>query len=90
MERMLSTRLRQKVRLYTNKLRKKQYLGKYDDEDEEKIIIKVLKLTRQGQRNRGLTGKIKKLAKRLHYVRLLARKELRPEWMVVTLSLIHI
>ena len=85
MERMLSTRLRQKVRLYTNKLRKKQYLGKYDDEDEEKIIIKVLKLTRQGQRNRGLTGKIKKLAKRLHYVRLLARKELRPEWMVVTI-----
>jgi DNA-directed RNA polymerase subunit beta' len=46
--------------------------------------LKLLKLTRQGQRGRGFSTKIKKLSKRLHYVRLLARKQLRPEWMIVS------
>ena len=99
MERMLSTRLRQKVHKYHTKMRVKQVVGKFDtavwniDEWDEtygkgnhgKVCArKLLKVTRQGQRNRGLNAKIKKLAKRLHYVRLLARKQLRPEWMIVS------
>ena len=84
MERMLSTRLRQRVKAYHTKFRVKQAAGKFDHEKLEKVA-KLLKLTRQGQRNRGLNAKIKKLAKRLHYVRLLARKELRPEWMIISI-----
>jgi DNA-directed RNA polymerase subunit beta' len=97
MERMLSTRLRRKVHTYHTKMRAKQLAGKFDNavwnieewdglyEDHDMVCArKLLKLTRQGQRNRGLNAKIKKLAKRLHYVRLLARKQLRPEWMIVT------
>jgi|TARA_B100000683_G_scaffold118152_1_gene116197 DNA-directed RNA polymerase subunit beta' len=82
-ERMLRTRLRRKVQEYHTNLRAKQAAGKYSETSNEDIE-KLLKLTRQGQRNRGLNAKIKKLAKRLHYVRLLARKELRPEWMIVS------
>jgi DNA-directed RNA polymerase subunit beta' len=96
MERMLSTRLRQKVHKYHTKLRKKQINGKYDaavwdydaseydDDDDVSDARKLFKRTRQGQRTRGISAKIKKLAKRLHYVRLLARKQLRPEWMIVS------
>ena len=106
MERMLSTRLRQKVKTYHSKSRKKYIETTFDEldrfgmdqvsdlnpgwepteeEQEENIKhLRNLKLTRQGQRNRGLNAKIKKLAKRLHYVRLLARKQLRPEWMIVS------
>ena len=97
MERMLSTRLRQKVDKYHTKLREKQVEGKFEnavwniDEWNDKSSThdkvcarRLLKVTRQGQRNRGLNAKIKKLAKRLHYVRLLARKQLRPEWMIVS------
>lgn len=90
-ERMLSTRLRQKVHKYHTKIRAKQVEGKFEDvlwttnEDDTSVsATKLFKLTRQGQRNRGLNAKIKKLAKRLHYVRLLARKQLRPEWMIIS------
>jgi DNA-directed RNA polymerase subunit beta' len=41
-------------------------------------------LSRQGQRSKGLNLKIKKLAQRLHYARLLRRKQLRPEWMLMS------
>jgi DNA-directed RNA polymerase subunit beta' len=97
MERMLSTRLRQKVQKYHTKLREKQVDGKFENavwdieewneregSHNKTCARKLLKVTRQGQRNRGLNAKIKKLAKRLHYVRLLARKQLRPEWMIVS------
>ena len=106
MERMLSTRLRQKVNTYHSKSRKKYVGTAFDaldqfgidkvsdlnpgwepteeEQEENAKHLRNLKLTRQGQRNRGLNAKIKKLAKRLHYVRLLARKQLRPEWMIVS------
>ena len=96
MERMLSTRLRRTVHAYHTKMRMKQFKGKssnlvwhfddlsLDEQETSKDARKFFKLTRQGQRNRGLNAKIKKLAKRLHYVRLLARKQLRPEWMIVS------
>ena len=84
MERMLNTRLRQKVQKYQIKDRKKQVAGKFENAVWDIDARKLLKVTRQGQRNRGLNAKIKKLAKRLHYVRLLARKQLRPEWMIVS------
>lgn len=97
MERMLSIRLRQQVQKYHTKVRKKQLKGTFENavwniqewdeayEDHDMVCAhKLLKLTRQGQRNRGLNTKIKKLSKRLHYVRLLARKQLRPEWMIVS------
>jgi DNA-directed RNA polymerase subunit beta' len=80
-ERMLSYRLRQKVHKYHALIRTKQADGAYYDPDEEDTD---LQLTRQGQRKRGLNAKIKTIAKRLHYVRLLARKQLRPEWMIVS------
>jgi DNA-directed RNA polymerase subunit beta' len=81
-ERMLSSRLRQKVRKYHAVIRAKQANGVYYDADAEETD---LQLTRQGQRKRGLNAKIKTIAKRLHYVRLLARKQLRPEWMIVSI-----
>lgn len=90
MERMLSTRLRQKVQTYHTKNRQKQVNGGFENvswEDDLPPALcarRLFKVTRQGQRNRGLNAKIKKLAKRLHYVRLLARKQLRPEWMIVS------
>jgi len=58
--------------------------SEYDDDDDVSDARKLFKRTRQGQRTRGISAKIKKLAKRLHYVRLLARKQLRPEWMIVS------
>lgn len=97
MERMLSTRLRQQVQSYHVQMRQKQLAGKFENavwnieewdgayKNHDMVCArKLLRLTRQGQRNRGLNTKIKKLAKRLHYVRLLARKQLRPEWMIVS------
>jgi DNA-directed RNA polymerase subunit beta' len=53
------------------------------DDDDETDYNAYYGLTRQGQRNRGLNIAIKKVAQRLHYVRLLARKHTRPEWMLV-------
>ncbi len=88
MERMLSTRLRQTVKDYNTVLRRRADKLARDPEiwglARNKRALKLLKLTRQGQRTRGFSTKIKKLSKRLHYVRLLARKQLRPEWMIVS------
>jgi len=58
------------------------YASGGDDSDETDYRA-YYGLTRQGQRSRGLNIAIKKVAQRLHYVRLLARKQLRPEWMLV-------
>jgi DNA-directed RNA polymerase subunit beta' len=88
MERMLSTRLRQTVKDYNTVLRRRAdnlaHNPKIGGLERNDRALKLLKLTRQGQRGRGFSTKIKKLSKRLHYVRLLARKQLRPEWMIVS------
>ena len=88
MERMLSTRLRQTVKDYNTVLRRRaDKLNRNPNISglaRNERALKLLKLTRQGQRTRGFSTKIKKLSKRLHYVRLLARKQLRPEWMIVS------
>jgi DNA-directed RNA polymerase subunit beta' len=44
-----------------------------------------LELSRTGQRHRGIGTNVKILAKRLQCVRLLLRKEFRPEWMLISL-----
>jgi DNA-directed RNA polymerase subunit beta' len=88
MERMLSTRLRQTVKDYNTVLRRRADKLAHNPKiwglERNERALKLLKLTRQGQRGRGFSTKIKKLSKRLHYVRLLARKQLRPEWMIVS------
>jgi len=88
MERMLSARLRQTVKDYNSRLRvradKTARNVDFTHFERSEKARKLVKLTRQGQRSRGFSAKIKKLSKRLHYVRLLARKQLRPEWMIVS------
>ena len=43
-----------------------------------------LELSRSGQRHRGIGPNVKILAKRLQCVRLLLRKQFRPEWMLIS------
>ena len=43
-----------------------------------------LELSRNGQRHRGIGTRVKIFAKRLQYIRLLLRKEFRPEWMLIS------
>jgi DNA-directed RNA polymerase beta' subunit len=85
----LSYRVRSKVYLY-HEVRAEENLEDFGekmeemDEEDDTDYHMYYGLSRQGQRSKGLNLKIKKLAQRLHYVRLLLRKQLRPEWMLMS------
>jgi len=77
LQKMLSRKLHneiEKQKFATKRLRK-----------QHKRRKKSKLLSRNDQKNYGISTKVKKYARRLEYVRSLARKGLRPEWMVLSI-----
>jgi len=77
LQRMLARKLK-------NEIEKKKFASKYLRKGQKRRKKSKL-LGRSEQKNYGISPNVKKYARRLEFVRSLSRKNLRPEWMVLSI-----
>ena len=77
LQRMLSRKLK-------NEIEKKKFASKYLRKGQKRRKKSKL-LGRSEQKNYGISPNVKKYARRLEFIRSLSRKNLRPEWMVLSI-----
>jgi DNA-directed RNA polymerase subunit beta' len=84
LEKMLSRKLNNAIE--KKKLARKLSRKEQEHRDQDDMVIKrTRRLSRNDQKNFAISAKVKKYARRLEYVRSLARKGLRPEWMILSI-----